>query len=96
MTPIKVQLDNVTYNAATQAFEARAVLYDGDRRHSYACMIEAPITMEYDDAAGRLSRQAFRFHRAYRKSLGRPLRSRPRHRFDAPLSSSLPPLPLAA
>ena len=63
MTPIKVQLDHVTYNAATRAFEARAILHDHGNRYTYACAIDAPITMEFDDAAGRMSRQAFRLHR---------------------------------
>ena len=45
MTPIRVELSNVTYNAANQSFEARATLHDMGIRHSYACMIEGPIKM---------------------------------------------------
>ena len=63
MTPIKVELKNVSYNATTQTFEALATLHDSGQRHSYARIIEAPITMEFADASRRLSRQAFRLHR---------------------------------
>ena len=92
ITPIKVHLSNVAYNAATQAFEARAVLRDQGIRHSYACMIEGPITMQFDDAAGRLSRQAFKMHR-----LAGRMRPRGRHpQVQRLLSSILEPLDQAA
>ena len=92
MTPIRVELSNVTYNAANQSFEARATLHDMGIRHSYACMIEGPITMGFDDAAGKLSRQAFKIHR-----LAGRMRSRGQHpQVQRLLSSITDPMEMAA
>ena len=84
MTPIQVELSDVTYNAANRAFEARATLHDGGIQHSYACMIEGPITLAFEDAAGRLSRQAFKMHRM----AGR-MRARGTHPYVQHLLSSI-------
>ena len=55
-----IQLTDVTYNAATQCFEALVTVQDGEQLRRYACAIDAPITMSYRDAADGLSRQALR------------------------------------
>ncbi len=60
----QTELSNVIYNAAEQAFEAKVTLHEGDRCFSYACAINAPITMSFEDAAKGLARQALRKHGA--------------------------------
>ena len=57
-----VELTQVIYNAATQAFEARATVHDKDGARSYACAIEAPIDMDFDRASEGLQMQALRRH----------------------------------
>ncbi|MFD2739767.1 orotidine 5-phosphate decarboxylase [Sulfitobacter aestuarii] len=55
-----VQMTDVTYNAANQCFESLVTLHHGDRPRRYACAIDAPITMSFEDAAAGLHRQALR------------------------------------
>lgn len=57
-----VALENVIYNPASQAFEARAVVHDPDRPRSYACAVDAPITSEFSWASERLTAQALDRH----------------------------------
>ena len=57
-----VELNNVIYNPATQAFEARAVVHDPSGSRSYACAVKAPITTEFDRASTRLTTQALERH----------------------------------
>ena len=57
-----VQLTDVTYNAAEQAFDALVSVYDDNAVKKYACSIEAPITMSYAEAAEGLKVQALRCH----------------------------------
>lgn len=64
MQNIQPELTDVIYNAAEQAFEAKVTLHDGTDSHSYACAIEAPITMSFEDAAKGLTTQALRKHGA--------------------------------
>ncbi len=62
MTEHPVELSNVIYNPASQAFEARAVVHDPESTRSYACAVNAPITMDFQMAAERLTAQARRRH----------------------------------
>lgn len=55
-----VELNNVIYNAANQSFEALATVYAGKSSRSFACAIEAPIDMSFEDAAAGLKTQAIR------------------------------------
>ncbi len=66
MQSLKTELTDVIYNAASQAFEARVAVHGPDGLESYACAIEAPITMSFKDAAKGLTRQALRKHGAPR------------------------------
>lgn len=63
MQTLKTELTDVIYNAATQEFEARVTVHDGDKRVSYACALHAPITMSFEDAAAGLATQALRRHK---------------------------------
>ena len=51
MQTVPLELSDVIYNAATQSFEARVTVHDRTGARSYACAIDAPITMEFADAA---------------------------------------------
>ena len=62
MQTVPLQLSDVIYNAATQSFEALVTIHDAGNTRSYACAIDAPITMEYEDAAKGLATQAMRRH----------------------------------
>ena len=57
-----VQLSEVIYNAANQCFEALATVHGNDHTRKYACAINAPISMSFEDAAEGLTRQALRRH----------------------------------
>ncbi|KZY25995.1 MULTISPECIES: orotidine 5-phosphate decarboxylase [unclassified Sulfitobacter] len=56
----QIQLTEVIYNAANQTFEALVTVNDGDLTRKYACAIDAPISMSFEDAADGLRRQALR------------------------------------
>lgn len=62
MQTVPLQLSDVIYNAATQSFEALVTVHDHKGARSYACAIDAPITMEFEDAASGLATQAMRRH----------------------------------
>ena len=68
MQIVPLQLTDVIYNAATQSFDALVTVHDSTGARSYACSIDAPITMEFDDAAQGLVTQAMRRHE--RKDFG--------------------------
>ncbi|MEX3313545.1 orotidine 5-phosphate decarboxylase [Sulfitobacter sp. PS-8MA] len=57
-----IQMTDVLYNAANQCFEALVTVQDGKQKRRYACAIDAPITMSFNDAADGLRRQALRRH----------------------------------
>jgi len=61
-----VQLSDVIYNPINQSFEALATVYQDNQGRKYACAIDAPITMSFEDAAEGLKRQALRHHRGKR------------------------------
>lgn len=58
-----IQLTDVIYNAANQSFEALVTVHDGELSRKYACAINAPISMTFQDAAKGLTTQALRRHR---------------------------------
>ena len=62
MPTVPLQLSDVIYNAATQSFEALVTLHDDRGARSYACAIDAPIEMNFEDAATGLATQAMRRH----------------------------------
>lgn len=62
MQTVPLQLSDVIYNAATQSFEALVTVHDASGERSYACAINAPITMAFEDAAEGLATQAMRRH----------------------------------
>jgi len=62
MQTIPLQLSDVIYNPANQTFQALVSVHDASGARRYACEIDAPIDMEFEDAASGLSRQALRRH----------------------------------
>lgn len=71
-----IQIQNVTYNAATRAFEARVSITDGGDIFTYPCALRAPLDMDTTLAARRLVELARRRHtRALRPTVAR----RPEH-----------------
>lgn len=62
MHTVPLQLSDVVYNAANQTFEALVTVYDQSGIRRYACAIDAPINMEFEEAAKGLSKQALRRH----------------------------------
>lgn len=62
MQTVPLQLSDVIYNAANQSFEALVTVHDASGVQSYACAIDAPITMEFEQAAAGLATQAMRRH----------------------------------
>lgn len=59
-----IQFKDVIYNAATRSFEALVAVHDNGQTYKYACAIEAPISMPFEDAARGLCTQARRRHMA--------------------------------
>ncbi|WP_420013029.1 orotidine 5-phosphate decarboxylase [Tateyamaria sp.] len=62
MQTVPLQLSDVIYNAATQSFEALVTVHDSRNTRSYACAIDAPIDMTFENAARGLAIQAMRRH----------------------------------
>jgi len=60
MTHTSTQLNQVSYNAANQCFEALVIVTQDGTRRAYACAIEAPITLSFEQAADGLRTQALR------------------------------------
>ncbi|MEM6305147.1 MAG: orotidine 5-phosphate decarboxylase [Pseudomonadota bacterium] len=58
-----IRLSDVIYNAATQSFEALVTVHDGNIARNYACAINAPIDMSFEDAAEGLKTKALRHYR---------------------------------
>lgn len=81
MTTVPLQLSDVIYNAATQSFEALVTVHDPNGARRYACAIDAPITMEFEDAAAGLATQAIRRHgRGRRDKVYMPIATTARRR----------------
>ncbi|NNE52579.1 MAG: orotidine 5-phosphate decarboxylase [Sulfitobacter sp.] len=55
-----IRITGVNYNAATQSFEAAVTVFGKKGTRTYACSIQAPITMSFADAADGLAVQAQR------------------------------------
>lgn len=86
MYHVPLELKDVIYNAATQSFEALVTVHDGSNKRRYACSINAPIDMEFDDAARGLATQALRRHaRGQMDSMQLPAHTAPRARRAADL-----------
>ncbi|MEP4195023.1 MAG: hypothetical protein ABJL99_05225 [Aliishimia sp.] len=62
MQTLKTETTDVIYNAAAQSFEAKVTVHEADQSVTYACAIDAPITMSFEDAAEGLATQALRRH----------------------------------
>ena len=60
MTHTSTELNQVSYNAANQCFEALVTVSKDGTRKAYACAIEAPITLSFEQAAKGLKVQALR------------------------------------
>lgn len=58
----KTELTDVIYNAAEQAFEAKVTVHGAAQAQTYACAVNAPITMSFEEAAAGLARQALSKH----------------------------------
>ncbi|KIN75180.1 Orotidine 5'-phosphate decarboxylase [Sulfitobacter noctilucae] len=83
-----IQLDDVRYNAATQAFEALVVVHDNTIVRRYACEITAPLDFTFEQAAAGLAKQAIRRHQHRGGLFSEPNSHRPSQRagrrmFDA-------------
>lgn len=57
-----IQMNDVRYNAANQCFEATVIVHDNSTVRSYACALNGPISMSFQDAAKGLSTQAIGRH----------------------------------
>lgn len=57
-----IQMNDVRYNAASQCFEASVTVHDNSTIRTYACALNAPLSMSFEDAAKGLSKQAIRRH----------------------------------
>lgn len=62
MHTVPLQLSDVIYNAASQSFEALVTVHDASGKQRYACAIDAPIDLAFEDAARGLTKQALRHH----------------------------------
>ncbi|WP_407493641.1 hypothetical protein [Pseudooceanicola sp. MF1-13] len=56
------QIQNVTYNPAARAFEARVSIVEGGEIFTYPCSLRAPMDMDSTLAARRLVELAKRRH----------------------------------
>ncbi len=63
MKQTRIHLNDVIYNASAQAFEALVTVDDGAETRRYACAIEAPMSLSFEDATKGLETQAMRQHR---------------------------------
>jgi hypothetical protein len=75
MKHTRIQISDVVYNAASQSFEALVSIDTGTGLCRYPCAIDAPISMNFTNAAIGLKTQALRRHIA-----GTGLLSRMHHR----------------
>ena len=89
--------DDIRYNAADGAFEARVTLHGADGTRTYACWVERDISMSLEHAAIALRAEAIRRHTtapelfAAQKSLSpAPMRAVTRPRWRDGLLRALP------
>jgi len=57
-----IEMKDVRYNPANQCFEASVTVHDYSTVRTYACAIEAPMSMSFANAAKGLTKQAIRRH----------------------------------
>ncbi|WP_417241983.1 hypothetical protein [Celeribacter sp.] len=48
MKPYRVQVSGLTFNAATQRFQARVIFHEGTDRITYPVELAAPITADFE------------------------------------------------
>jgi len=84
-----VELTSVIYNAADQTFEALATVHDGTESKRYACAINAPIEMSFEDAAKGLETQARRRHAGTAGLASKYITARPMQRSGRPAQSTM-------
>lgn len=58
----QIELKNVIYNPATQAFEAMVAVHEGDKTASYPCAITAPASTSFEDVSRVLTAQGLHRH----------------------------------
>ncbi len=75
-----VRIDHVHYNAASQSFEATVTVYGRHLARKFACSINAPITMSFEDAASGLAKQATRRFEKRQGLRSTLIASAPKHR----------------
>lgn len=61
----KIEMSDVIYNAAEQAFEARVTIQSDAVHVRYACSLRAPITTSFEEAARRLRNNAIHQARSW-------------------------------
>ena len=79
-----IQLSDVRYNAASGAFEASVTVHDNSTVRRYACAIDAPITMTFEEASRGLAQQALRRHQRRGGLFSEVLTPKPRQRAGRP------------
>lgn len=86
----QIEMSDVIYNAAEQAFEARVTIHSDTARVRYACSLPAPITTSFEEAARGLRREAFRQARsgAHNASYMRPVLTENASRWPERIASS--------
>lgn len=57
-----IQVSDVRYNPAAQQYEALVTVHDNTTVRKYPCAVAAPLTMDFEDIAKALSKQAIRRH----------------------------------
>jgi hypothetical protein len=62
MNTESIQISEVYYNASNQCFEGLVTIHQAGASRRYACAIDAPITMSFQDAAHGLRKHALRRH----------------------------------
>lgn len=59
-----IDLSRIAYDAASQTFQAMAVVHEPDGAIRIAVSVPGPITLDFSQAAARLSRKARELHRS--------------------------------
>jgi len=80
MPAYRTEVSNLTYNPATQRFEALVIFHEGSDRTSYPCDLAAPIDSDFAHVTRALVVQA----KIRRAKAGRGLMSRLRESFAQP------------
>lgn len=80
MSSYKTEVQNISYNAANQAFEAIVVLHEAGEAIKYPCSLSFPIDADFEDVAKGLVSVAKSMRSAQRRQLiaRAPLQKAPR------------------